>query len=333
MTLRSFLFLTVLAATANALQCDCGYIDPLDPTGAVYTSFFETNFNSGTKLSEQYRILNTALTKNNALGRSFSPNNVALDDEGAKLTVSAYKQGQKSVYGAELETKQNDLWYGSYHVTARLPTVPGTVSAFFAYKSDSNEIDIEYVSKSTSSPMLFSVKPQQYDANHQAMDSTFVSVPPPQGTKFSADFHTYSFTWTPSAVTFFVDGDQTRHLTTNVPKLPCVLAINHWSDGNPNYSGGPPTVDTVLTVQRVWAYYNSSTGGGMKCVNSKSPCRQGATVLPTVPQSHSTTKISTHTSATSTLSHNSASSTPSHNSTSSTLSQKPTSGCKPRRRR
>lgn len=50
--------------------------------------------------------------------------------------------------------------------------------------------------------------------------------------------------------------------------------MSHWSDGDPNYSGGPPNVDSVLTVNRVWTFYNA-TGATLPCVNSKAPCTVG----------------------------------------------------------
>lgn len=34
--------------------------------------------------------------------------------------------------------------------------------------------------------------------------------------------------------------------------------LNHWSTGNPGWSGGPPAQDAVLTLSYVKAYFNSS---------------------------------------------------------------------------
>ena len=38
------------------------------------------------------------------------------------------------------------------------------------------------------------------------------------------------------------------------------IIINHWSNGNTGWSGGPPTEDAVLTIMYVKMYFNSSNG-------------------------------------------------------------------------
>lgn len=36
------------------------------------------------------------------------------------------------------------------------------------------------------------------------------------------------------------------------------MMLNHWSNGDPNWSGGPPDVDTAITVSYIKAYFNTS---------------------------------------------------------------------------
>jgi hypothetical protein len=45
-----------------------------------------------------------------------------------------------------------------------------------------------------------------------------------------------------------------------------------WSDGNPNFSGGPPTSTATLTVHRSWVFYNA-TGASLPCKKNKAPCK------------------------------------------------------------
>lgn len=47
-------------------------------------------------------------------------------------------------------------------------------------------------------------------------------------------------------------------MTQDVPTAPGHLTLSHWSTGNPNWSGGPPVTDAVLTVEYVKGYFNSS---------------------------------------------------------------------------
>lgn len=92
-----------------------------------------------------------------------------------------------------------------------------------------------------------------YDAQRT---SSFTVYPLP----FSPDqaFHEYRFDWTPDKVSFLADGQWLMDMTANVPTSPGYLVLNHWSNGDPKWSGGPPDRDAALTVSYVKAYFNSS---------------------------------------------------------------------------
>ena len=76
----------------------------------------------------------------------------------------------------------------------------------------------------------------------------------------------YSFAWDPTRVAYAIDGNwnDANTITTNVPQNPGMLSLSHWSDGNPNFSGGPPTSPTAITVSSMTAYYNA-TGATLAC--------------------------------------------------------------------
>ena len=42
------------------------------------------------------------------------------------------------------------------------------------------------------------------------------------------------------------------------PDAPGYIMLNHWSNGDPSWSGGPPTSDAVMTVSYVKAYFNTT---------------------------------------------------------------------------
>jgi beta-glucanase (GH16 family) len=71
-------------------------------------------------------------------------------------------------------------------------------------------------------------------------------------------YHEYRFDWTPEHLTFWIDGQFVWSMTEQIPTSPGHLVVNHWSNGDPNWSGGPPAEDAVLTVAYVKAYFNSS---------------------------------------------------------------------------
>lgn len=72
-------------------------------------------------------------------------------------------------------------------------------------------------------------------------------------------FHEYRFDWTPDAVSFYADGKLLATMTKSIPTAPGHITLSHWSNGDPNWSAGPPEQDAILTIAYVKSYFNSST--------------------------------------------------------------------------
>jgi beta-glucanase (GH16 family) len=71
-------------------------------------------------------------------------------------------------------------------------------------------------------------------------------------------FHEYRFDWTPNRVAFYVDGVLLQEMTENIPTEGGGIFLNHWSNGDPSWSAGPPDRDTVMTISYMKAYFNST---------------------------------------------------------------------------
>jgi beta-glucanase (GH16 family) len=75
----------------------------------------------------------------------------------------------------------------------------------------------------------------------------------------TSEFHEYRFDFVPDRVVFYADGQLLGSMNgTAVPRTAGHLVLQHWSNGNPLWSGGPPATDAVLSVKYVKAYFNSS---------------------------------------------------------------------------
>ncbi len=75
----------------------------------------------------------------------------------------------------------------------------------------------------------------------------------------TAAFHEYRIDYLPGRVVFFADGAVLAEMGgAAVPSSPGHLILQHWSNGNKYWSGGPPAEDAELTVRYVKAYFNSS---------------------------------------------------------------------------
>lgn len=71
-------------------------------------------------------------------------------------------------------------------------------------------------------------------------------------------FHEYRFDWAPDSVSFYADGVLLETMDKAVPKSAGHITLSHWSNGNPDWSGGPPDQDSTMTVQYMKGYFNSS---------------------------------------------------------------------------
>jgi beta-glucanase (GH16 family) len=85
------------------------------------------------------------------------------------------------------------------------------------------------------------------------------------------DFHEYRFDWSPASVIFFVDGRLVYEMTENIPSDAGRFFINHWSNGDPLWSAGPPQTDTVMTISYMKAYFNSSDAAREKLYRAQCP--------------------------------------------------------------
>ncbi|KAK7718831.1 hypothetical protein SLS57_005941 [Botryosphaeria dothidea] len=184
-------------------------------------------------------------------------------DAGLQLVVRSELVDNLVSFGEVAYRSRPDLLYGSFRVAMKMTGVPGTCGAFFWFRNNSMEIDMEFLSRqlnstSSSSPLNLVIHTPESAAN--GFDAASTPDFDVQQVPFHADegFHEYRFDWLPDRVSFYTDGKWISDLNYTVPNEPGVLVINHWSNGNPNWSAGPPTEDAVLTISYAKAYFNSS---------------------------------------------------------------------------
>lgn len=214
------------------------------------------------KLSSYFRISESTIYRNATANyaRVFSPDQVRFGSGGLHLTVSppATQTKGSAVPCGGIYSLNEDFGYGSYHFVGKPAAVPGVVNAFFAYESDTQEIDLEYISTQDASAQFLreTTKPQIY--TNGSPDPATYKTDSFSGTTPSSAFHEWAFKRTAKDVTFSLDRKGSNKITTNVPTARTLLAINTWSDGG-SFSHGPPTSDATFVAQQVWGLYNSST--------------------------------------------------------------------------
>lgn len=278
-----------LIGLVSAANCPCGYKLNSPSSGSVLlTEAVETDFlhigNAGKLdlwLPQEYK--QTPQAANGPLGRSFDVKNVAANplrdaqswagpgvhggDPGLQLWVnSTLTPGDSSssgsmIHSAEIVMQRGDLLYGSFRIGMKTTAVNGTCGAFFFYRDDTSEIDMEFLSKqqlpNNASVNLVIQSPENGGLGYTAPGSpNFAHVSLPRDP--SSAYIEYRFDWLPGRVDFFADNKLVKSMTENIPTAPGRLHISHWSNGNPGWSAGPPSSDAVLTVSYVKAYFNSS---------------------------------------------------------------------------
>jgi beta-glucanase (GH16 family) len=168
------------------------------------------------------------------------------------------------------------------------------------FKDDSSEIDIEvlsrqYSGKNSLGNFVIHSKESEENNFNAALTPTFDNQP--LGFDPTTDFHEYRFDWTPESITFFIDGTPINNMTQSIPKGPGNLFINHWSNGSPEWTYGPPAQDAAMTVLYMKAYFNSSEANvtaqaEQRCKAAASTTNSGKTCkIPSQVKSQPTTTL------------------------------------------
>lgn len=135
------------------------------------------------------------------------------------------------------------------------------VANHWQYFNNSQEIDMEFLShqfnQSQGAVNLVLQTPESVVHGYDASGTNEFKVQP---LPFNPDemFHEYRFDWTKERVAFYVDGRFLYEITDNVPTEGGGIFLNHWSNGDPSWSAGPPDQDTVMTISYMKAYFNST---------------------------------------------------------------------------
>jgi beta-glucanase (GH16 family) len=129
------------------------------------------------------------------------------------------------------------------------------------FYNNSQEIDMEFLSKEfNTSQGAVNLVMQTPESVVQGYDASGTPAYRVQPLNYRPDeaVHEYRFDWFPGSVVFYVDGQQVYRMTENIPVDPGRMFLNHWSNGDPKWSAGPPGADTAMTVTYVKAYFNTT---------------------------------------------------------------------------
>ncbi|CAK7208090.1 hypothetical protein SEUCBS140593_000015 [Sporothrix eucalyptigena] len=295
------LLLTTLVRPILA-DCECGYSTVIDGDVQAFTDLIETDFahlsNIATNTDWVRQAFNVTSEKDRgSYGEMYAVDNMQTQvDPNSHVEDGQAKNGQpaglslivkSSLVGdmvpvSEIDSNRTDILYGSFRAGMKLTNVSGTCSAFFWYFNDTQEIDMEFLSKeynATNSSYPVNLVLQSREAAEDGFDAqgtpTFIKAYLPFDP--TADFHEYRIDFLPGSVYFYADSQLLAEMDSEaVPTHAGHLVLQQWSNGNPLWSGGPPTEDSVTTVSYVKAYFNSSlaqrqTDYALRCHDPDAP--------------------------------------------------------------
>ncbi|TDZ41171.1 putative xyloglucan endotransglucosylase/hydrolase protein 26 [Colletotrichum trifolii] len=248
--------LSALPRVAMA-ACECGYAANSTDTREVYTDLIETDFTKVISIEHNTDWIRQEFNKSDKnargpLGEKFMVTNVAAVHE------SAPPNGLGSDAGLRLVVKGSK------------------------YHNDTQEIDMEFLTREFNAsngtyPLNIVLQSRASLDNGYNAQGTGNFLKVSLGFNPTTDFHEYRIDYLRDEVVFYADNKAIGRMNGSaVPTEGGHLILQHWSNGNPLWSGGPPKQDAVLMVGSARAYFNSSLGSrkadhARRCVDPSVP--------------------------------------------------------------
>ncbi|KAJ6459036.1 concanavalin A-like lectin/glucanase domain-containing protein [Mycena sanguinolenta] len=284
--LSTLILVAVPTTQVLAHSCPCGY---KDSSGHLWreaiVSTFTQNAGALDAVNADWIIATDLETQSGTATANiqYVTANVFEYQDALGLKASAYDHSG-SVKCAEIFTQRDDILYGSFRMQSQVPSIPGVVFGFFTYFNDTQEQDIEFLSSDTNyyQTVHYTNQPGQLPNGNINSNAAKVVVIP------GADFTTFGvhrIDWLPTSTTYSYSGNSdsgtpvtsATTITTHVPNTPSEFVINVWSNGDPEWSHGPPTADAIATLHYANLYFNSTS---FSAASFNSACSAAGNVAP-----------------------------------------------------
>ncbi|KIK63495.1 glycoside hydrolase family 16 protein [Collybiopsis luxurians FD-317 M1] len=248
------------AATSKRASCACGYVDD---QGHVWREAITTDFTQAAgaiaALGNDWIVAtdNEPQSGTATANIQYTSANVFQHNDALGIQASAFTAGASNVNCGEIFTQRKDILHGTFRMRAVVPTVPGVVFGFFSFISDTQEQDIEFLSSDTNyfQHVYYTNQPGTVNGNVDPNAHKDVVI---SGADFTA-FGEHRFDWLSGATNYYYNSALEATITKNVPTQSSEIILNVWSNGDPQFSKGPPTANAIATVQYIKLYFNSTT--------------------------------------------------------------------------
>ncbi|MCJ1413341.1 hypothetical protein MMC19_007446 [Ptychographa xylographoides] len=241
-------------SSSPAVQSGCVWVVPESGRSFTETAVYDFRYLDELPTSDLI-ISNYGIEAGTApYSQQYSSEQVAVGGGTLQLKVPG-GQTSSPIQGAEVQTTVQDILYGSVRTTVLVSEVAGTCHGLFYYKDDNQESDIEILTADFESGIHYTNQ-----ANTPGQKSTTATHPLPSNATIV--MHEYRLDWLPGQTVYYLDGLQQQVLERNVPDTPGSWLWNNWSNGDSEWSAGPPETDSILHIQKIEMYYNRTSTAG-----------------------------------------------------------------------
>ncbi|KAA8904566.1 concanavalin A-like lectin/glucanase domain-containing protein [Sphaerosporella brunnea] len=250
----------VLPAPAHT-ACECGHL--ITSTNDFFTHRLLTRF-TPPNTSTNSTLLATWEPQTWLVPGNLTQLTVSRRNEAANVFLSAggltLRQrgwdGKGPVSAAELHSIRDNFLFGSFRMRGVVRGGEGAVAGFFVYYDDSEESDVEIVTRDADGGRWV------HYTNHPAYDPNTDTLTPNATFKDLLakpwwEMQEHRLDWTAETTKFWQDGVLKRTISKNVPSHPGKVMINLWAN-NGSWSGQPSSIDVTLEIEYVDLYFNTS---------------------------------------------------------------------------
>lgn len=252
-----------------AADCECGYrvsSSSSQIASLLFTEALQTDFRKLSSLNDSKdwgikQVSLDAVPDMGRLGRIVEDQNIILNATGLQLIVRSTLVDGDLVSTGQTQSTREDIRFGSFRAYMQISPINGTCAASFWYHNDTQEIDIELLSRQQRRgrhPINFSIHSEESAGDDDNTSNTTSTIDRQLGFDPAKSFHEYRYDWSQEAVNFYMDGKWTGALDDFLPTASGYVQLSHWSNGFKGWSSGPPSQDALMTVAYFVGYFNST---------------------------------------------------------------------------
>ncbi|KAL5114666.1 hypothetical protein ACEQ8H_007460 [Pleosporales sp. CAS-2024a] len=185
---------------------------------------------------------------------SFANIYIGEEDNSTFLTLRTSRTHDHQTAG-EIENQQKNLMHVSMRMYGRVVGDSGAVAGFFTFFDDSNESDIEILTRDAKDQIHYTNQPS---VDKSGNEIAAASVGPTDLAPWD-DWQTHRIDWLPKNSYWYLNDKQVAANKYSVPHRPSYLVLNMWSDGG-EWSGNM-TIGGHAELQIQWIDMTFNTSG------------------------------------------------------------------------